>query len=463
MQEINIKTYGSGIEVGRSAILIKDRDRKILLDAGVKILPKSLGANSLGPEGIDPIAPELDAIVLSHAHLDHSGYIPAMYRAGYHGTTYLTSPTIDIVEILWRDHLKIEGPYHYSPQHLQEAKSKLKGFQYNKPFKIVDGIYVTFMDAGHILGSASILVDWEGVRILYTGDINNQPTPFHDGVQFIDPDEPVDILITETTNATRTVPSRKNVINELRKDIQSTLQNSGKVLIPSFALGRGQEMQMYLIWEMGDLLTKYRLYVDGMINKMNHVYEKHFKKEWVSQRILNYVKENKLKSPFQHDNILHLERGKVKGGTESFRQKTALSKDQCIILSTSGMIEGGPIHSYLRYVGSMKPNLLAIVGYQVEGTIGHAIRDGVRDFVINPPWNEPPYDLHLELKIKKYDFSGHISALGLEEYTRFADPQKIITVHGSIEAQKTFEHRIKTSGYTVEQLDEGEELKIVRE
>ena len=376
---LEIIAYGATSEVGRSCFLLSEGDRNIVLDAGVRIQPRRSGQRAEVPSGINEHLPELDAVILSHAHLDHSGYIPALFKSENQPTLHLTKPTVDLVQILWKDHLKIEGSTHYSYAEIDKANRNMIGHEYNRSFRVVDGVTAQFLDAGHVLGSASILIDWDGQKILYTGDINNQKTTFHDAASLsgLNGDE-LNVLIIETTNSQRTVPSRKQVYSDFTKSILKTFSHGGKVLTPSFALGRSQELQAFFAMQFNGFLHKNPVYVDGMILGMNTIHEKFFSRYWVSPRILKWAQEFGYPSPFDHEGIHPVEPTKKGQRRGELRAKLAKTKRRrMIILSTSGMMEGGPIHSYLRVAGSDQSNLLAVVGYQATETMGREILNGV--------------------------------------------------------------------------------------
>lgn len=456
---IELVSFGAASEVGRSCFLLSDRDRNVVLDAGIKIQPKRSGLRSLAPTGIDAFIPELDAILLSHAHMDHSGYIPALFKSEYQPALHMTEPTVDLVQILWKDHLKIEGNNHYSHGEIERANRNTIAHEYNKVFRVSEGITAQFLDAGHVLGSAAILLDWDGQKILYTGDINNQKTPFHDPADLSQLEgDNVDILITETTNAQRSIPTRKMVYSDFTKAILKTYSRGGKVLAPSFALGRSQELEAFLAMRFDDFLhRKLPVYVDGMILQMNAVHEKFFNRKWVSHRILSWAREFAYRSPFDHHGLHPVETSRRGERRENIRGRLAKNKRRLIIISTSGMMEGGPIHSYLRIAGSVPKNLLAVVGYQAADTIGYEILNGTRRHVVTAPWGET-YELDLQLDINRFNFSGHMSRSGLEEYTLLSSPRQVIAVHG--ENPPEFAQHLQNLGFGTSTLSEGEAVPL---
>ncbi|MHA1984151.1 MAG: MBL fold metallo-hydrolase [Candidatus Hodarchaeales archaeon] len=457
---LTLTSYGACQDIGKSAFLLSDKkgERKILLDCGIQIFSRRSGKKSEGPKEILEIAEEIDAVLLSHAHIDHSGFIPALYHHGFEGKIYTTKPTIDIIKILMADHLKIEGKYHYNEEDLQKTIDNLKGYNYQTKIKVCEGVYAEFYDAGHVLGSAMILVDFDGMLILYSGDIQDQNTGFHN--KFKVPDEEVDILLTETTNTERKIPSRKKVLNSLLDTIYATYKRGGKTLIPSFALGRSQEIQFYLIDHLGDFLSSYPLMVDGMILKMNKIYEKYFNTNWVTEDAITAVYDREYgDSPFSHNNITMVSRETVKSNLETYRKKLMISKKRKIILSTSGMVEGGPLYTYLKYQKGLS-DTMAFVGYQASDTVGRDILNGVKKFNFTSPWGDP-VNFNLQLDIQNFGFSGHSSREGIIELIQSTNPSRTFTIHGALKAQQEFKKIMeKKNGHLIEQMQLTNPIKL---
>jgi hypothetical protein len=455
-QSLQITSFGAATDVGRSCFLIESDGRKILLDAGLQLNPKRTKLPSKGPIGIDEIADQLTAVVLSHAHLDHSGYIPALFEQGFNGTIFTTKPTIPLTKILWKDHLKIEGEMHYSKESFFNASSSFKGFNYESQVKAADGVTLEFLDAGHILGSSSVLIDFDGTLIYYSGDINDQVTPFHEPAKT--PNEPVDVLLVESTNGGRSLPKRRKASKHLIQAITDSYKDNKKALIPSFALGRSQEVLMYLIKNYGSQLYSHKLYTDGMINQMNGVYEKYFTRSWVSEYALDYLSDVGLDNPFEFDGLHKISKEHINSNLNEYRKDLIQSRKPKIILTTSGMLEGGPILSYLADQNN-SGNLLAVVGYQVEGTIGHDIINGEKLIEVETPWGKTQ-KISINNKIERIGFSGHASQEGLKKFVLDSQPKKVFTIHGNLENQTSFSNILKEEGINVGQFALDESVRI---
>ena len=433
MNDIEIVAYGATDFVGRSAFVIQDRDRKILLDCGIELVPKKL---SKAPVGIDPIAKNLDGFILSHAHIDHSGYVPSLAKNGYNGDYHMTAPTKEIVYKLWLDHLKIEGRRHWSESNLDKVYQKIKTHNYRKKFKIADGITAEFLNAGHVLGAAQILIDWEGTLILYTGDINDRITPMFDGYEL--PEEKIDVLLTESTNGDRYVPEREKINVGLRLLAKQIVEEGNKMILPSFAVGRSQETLITLALDPD--LNNVPIYIDGMINHMNMVTEHYLSEKWVSKRFLNQIKDAGIISPFRGENFIPVPTLSERVSTS--RKYIANKEEGSIIVTTSGMLEGGPIHSYLDILGNNEKNVLGFTGYQVEGTTGRQIYDGERKITLYSDYGREK-KIELEMQIMKFPYSGHSSVDGLKHLMEKTDPQDVILIHGDIRNQKYIINYVK--------------------
>ncbi len=417
--KLTLTAFGAAGEVGRSCFVLKDRDRTIALDCGIKLRPKQ---PSLAPSGVDEIASELDSVVLSHAHVDHSGYIPALFKHGFEGEIHTTNPTIDITYELWKDHFKIEGERHWREENLEQAFDAMRAHRYHQRYKIVDGVYATFYRAGHILGGAQTIIDWDGTLILYTGDINDKATPLFDGFE-LPGNEPIDIVITEATNGGRPIPDRTRVNNELRDTVMKAVQRKAKVVVPSFAIGRSQELEFVL----GQFLDEVPVYVDGMIRLMNAITNYYIHPDWVSPKVFRYLKEKGLANPFEKENFTEITRENV-GNPHEFRRFLGKTDQPAVILSTSGMMEGGPIHTHLEVHGRKQENVLAVPGYQAEGTLGRAIIEGQREIIVNE-FIGRPVTVNLELAIQRFQYSGHASLEGIKRLLSHTRPKQTVLIH----------------------------------
>ena len=437
---VKITTFGAAKEIGRSAILVEDRDTKILLDCGLKIRPKE---PTQAPSGVNQHIKDLQGVILSHAHFDHSGYLPRLAKDGYEGKIDMTHPTKDIVSILWRDHLRIEGERHWTEDDMYETLYQTDCHYYDRTFNVADGVTAKFFDAGHILGSASILLDWKGQLIFYTGDINTFETPYHDTNKYPQLED-ISVVISEATNGLRDLPNRSKPNHEIIDAIHKTRARKGVSIIPSFALGRSQEIQAILAREFTH--SDFKIYVDGMILKMNEVYRRYFHEYWVSKKILGWCADHHIEVPFDLSNFVPVNRN-LADNLDTFRKMIVSENKPNIILSTSGMLEGGPIHSYLLHGANNPNNLIALSGYQVEETIGRTILDGARKVKLFNWKNKKGTDVEIKAEVRQFQFSGHAQRNELIKMLKAINADQLILVHGSEESSKSMMHTLR-SKYT---------------
>jgi predicted metal-dependent RNase len=405
---VKITFYGGAREVGRNCFGLGEEGRSLLVDAGV---------NVGGEEGdIDPLLTDPKAypeIAISHAHLDHIGYLPIMYsrKYGCKAPIYSTKPTHDLMALLLADYQRLS--HRFSVDDIKRVMAHCRAVKYGQIGG--KGLKFSFHNSGHIIGSSLVLVHGKR-RILYTGDMNNRATrtlePCQTGLR-------ADTLIMESTyGAPEDVHEPlKEVSRKLMASIESTLKRGGSVLIPSFAVGRAQEVLFMLEQHMtSGALTNVPIYVDGMILKANRIYRQNidFAKDEARRRVLHSGQ-----NPFDSKHF------KVPRS----RMKSDVLQQQAIIVSTSGMLTGGPAHTYMRALAGNPANLLAFVGYQAEGTPGRAILDGAREVKLSDSEEELP--LKINMRVEKFDLSAHSDQAGLVQFARSTKGLKrIFLVHG---------------------------------
>ncbi|MBI2079168.1 MBL fold metallo-hydrolase [Candidatus Micrarchaeota archaeon] len=248
---VSVYCMGASQEVGRSAFLL-NTDKTLLLDYGIKIF----GKNGEAEFPLDFNEKTVDAAIISHAHMDHSGFLPNLYT--FSKTRWIgTPPTHDLCEILLADSMKIMGEkLPFDQSHYKKALKYWIPAVYERPMQ-VGKTEIRLFDAGHIAGSAMIELDYEGRKILYSGDIKLDPTRMHDGLKY---DEEVDVLFIESTYSNREHPERKEIEQQLIEEIEETTGEGGTVLLPSFALGRTQELVRVIRAHNKDV----PVFVDGM-------------------------------------------------------------------------------------------------------------------------------------------------------------------------------------------------------
>lgn len=407
---MEVSFLGAAREVGRSAILLEGK-KKTLLDCGLKLDADDEFCPLIEQKTIR----KLDAVVLSHAHLDHSGFLPGLYEQGYRKKVVLTKPTRDLTQLLLADALRInEGEMPYGERDVARFLASTQMLEYGERA----GSFVLH-DAGHILGSALVEVN-EQKRVLYTGDLNTRPSRLLEGAKT---GLAADALIIESTYGAPgdSLPSLKDSGAYLSNSIKETLRRGGKILIPTFAIGRGQEILFTLESYMrSGGIPRAPIYLDGMIKKALRIYRHNaiYLKREVQRRILTSEDD-----PFNSELYAYPEK---KDRSDVF------AAGPCVILSTSGMLNGGPILTYIKALGGDPKNKIILVGYQAKGTRGRELLEGADELEIDG--GRAP----INMQIDEARFSGHCDHKDLMEFIKQVKGlKKIFIVHG--EEEKTLE------------------------
>ncbi len=421
---VRIVALGGFQEVGRSAILVQTPDSNILLDAGIK--PTSNGDElpffDLPEFNVD----ELDAVVITHAHLDHCGIVPYLYKYGYRGPVYMTEPTLHLAKLLYEDYLKIaEREGKKAPYGMRDVAATLLHaytLSYGEVTDISPDTKLTLYRSGHIIGSAlAHLHIGEGLlNIVYTGDIKYANTMLLERAHTRFPR--VEVLIIESTyggNDDR-LPDEKEAQLQLAQIVKRTIDRGGVVLIPVLAIGRAQEILLSLSSSirMG-LLPEIPIFIEGMINEVSAVHTAF--PEYLSPRIRGMIYRGE--NPFTAENI-HIVRNENREDIVSHRPS--------VILATSGMLTGGPVLDYLRILAPDDKSSLVFVSYQVEGTLGRRILQGLRQLTFT---DERGRKIVREIRMEIHrveGFSGHSDRPQLARYVRHISPtpRHIILDHG---------------------------------
>jgi len=415
---IRITGLGSFREVGRSCILLQTPQSKVLLDCGM-----SVAATSSKPfpylDAPEFRVQELDAVIVSHAHTDHAGLVPYLYEYGYKGPLYCTRPTRDLSAMLQLDYLQIcqrenKKPL-YSSKGIEEAIKHCIPLDYDEVSDITPDMRLTLSNAGHLLGSAVVHVHiGDGLyNVLYSGDIKFERTRLFEktATNFTRAET---VILEGTYGANEDVMSpRKDAEKMLIEYTRNALKRGGKVLIPCFAVGRGQDV----ITIFADSDIDVPIYLDGMLWDATAIHTAY--PEFLSQHLQNQIL-HKSKNPFIDPRLKGI-------GSQKEREEVFNTPEPCIVLSTSGMLMGGPAIEYLKRFSTDPKNLLIFVGYQAEGTPGRRIQKGWRQIQLD---SGEMLDLKLEIQTVK-GLGGHSDQAQLLNYIRHLNnkPRKVIVNH----------------------------------
>lgn len=416
---MKLHCLGSGREVGRSCFLL-ETDQRVLLDYGLKIFSKGGGSPKTNTFPI-PYQGNLDAVFISHAHLDHSGFAPELYtRPFVHW--FGTLPTREISSILWNDSLKImEDKAPYRKVHISRAESHWTQMAYRQQLSLGDTDYTLF-DAGHILGSSMLRATYKGKSLFYSGDFNSKDTRMHKGAV---PPEDADCLILESTYSDREHPSREETERTLISMIEETVEEGGTALLPSFAVGRSQELLSILHARLRGI----PVYLDGMSKAVTRLYLDN----------PEYIKDPEDFAKACESAIF----------VENTQMRRDALREPGVIVSTAGMMEGGPALSYL--VGLNPNSRIIFTGYNVEGTNGWRL---LNEGKVRIDENE----LEVSIPATYLDLSAHAGRSELLDFLKKANPGKVILNHG--DNTPAFAQEIREMGFDATAPANGDTIEL---
>jgi len=462
---MEMEFYGAAGCVTGSCHILHVGGKKILLDCG---LYQGKDEKEIDNDGFNFNPKEIDYVILSHAHIDHSGRIPLLYKKGFKGKVFCTEATKDLCSVMLAD----SGHIHEMETEWRNRKRQRQGLKeieplytaaiaslsmylfesipYDKITEIFDGFKIRFKDAGHLLGSAFVELfikedQYDEIKIVYTGDVGNQNIPLIKDPSKIDY---ADYLIMETTYGDRKHETMSDQINQLANIIKETFARGGNVIIPSFAVGRAQE----ILYELDGYIEKHELenlkvFVDSPLgSEATKIFEKH----------INYFDEetkNKFsngKNPLEFPGLVF---------TSSPEDSLQINKipSGAVVISASGMCDAGRIKHHLKHNLWRSECSIVFVGYQANGTLGSSILNGARKvklFGEEIAVNAHVYSLQ--------GLSGHADRQGLFNWLKnfSKKPNKIFLVHGESESQESFKKLLDENGYDSKIVQKGEIANI---
>ncbi len=474
-----ITFWGAARQVTGSMFLMEINGYKLLIDCGFDMEVHKKSRFAYSKEPVFPFDPkELDCVVITHAHIDHSGNVPNLFRSGYQGKVYCTSATRDLALLLLKDSAGIherklaalkkaikgkknrrkkpvflEAPAgYYLRDHVETASEHFEVMSYKKTLEPFEGAKISLVPAGHLLGAANVRVEFteagQTKSIVFSGDIGRKNYPL-----LIDPkpNKQADYVVCETTYGNRLHKSRNVVADEIEAIIRQTcIEQGGKLIIPAFSVGRSQAILFVMskLWEQGKL-PKIPVYADSPLAfASNSVYNRHVNE--MNEEARAYHKANK--TLFGFDNLFY-----VKSAKESKALST--SPESCIIVSSSGMLDAGRIQLHVRNNLDDERSTILMIGFCAEGTFGYDLLHAQGSVRFDNK------DVSVKAKILQTDvLSGHgdlNDLLGFFEPHKPQQTKQIFLVHGEYGAMSEFEKTLQEKGYTNIAIPEkGQEFEI---
>ncbi len=404
---LKIAFWGGANEVGRSCIEVSEGRKSLLMDCGVKI----------GREEEYPLLEKIPRnIVITHSHLDHAAYLPHIFaKPRPHTTLYMTKPTRDLIQLMIADYMRVSRN-EFGPRVFNNMLTRCRAVEYRQ---VVDcGMKFSLHNSGHLLGSASVLVHNPAGNLLYTSDLSTRTSRI---VEPVESGLSAKTAIVESTYGGKgdVMPPIKEEMERLRRIINNTLKKDGKVLVPAFAVGRAQELILMLdAYMKGGLIEPAPIYIDGMIKKALHLFRHNviYARQELQRSILMSDSD-----PFKSRYVFIPER----------KDRSDAIEEGSIIITTSGMMKGGPVMTYFNEMAGERKNTLLFVGYQAPGTPGRMILDGARKVRVHGK------EIEVKMKVEAVQISGHADHPGLLHYINsIKGLETVYIVHGEERKRK---------------------------
>ncbi len=423
---VKVTALGGFQEVGRSCALVETPNSRILIDCGVN--PETFEPTKAYPylSAMKLELDKIDAVIITHAHLDHCGFVPYLFAYGYDGPVYCTPPTRDLMVLLQMDFINLaarnnSGNAPYGIKDIQKQLSHIITFDYGEVMDITPEVKLTFYNAGHIIGSAQVhLHIGEGLHnLVFSGDMKYGFTRLFDQASTQFPR--IETLFMESTYGGRNdvMPNRYDTDARLTDLIRTVIDRRGKVLIPVFSVGRSQEIMLVLEeYASKHPDVNFPVYIDGMVLEASAIHTAY--PEYLRHNIQRRILSND--SPFE-SKIFVAAKGDRKEISEG---------DPAVVLAPSGMMSGGPVLEYLRLMADNPKNALFFVGYQSALSFGRKLQRGLKEVpMTGDDGRSVSLKIHMEVDTVE-GFSGHSDRNQLINYVKSIrpSPERVFTLHG---------------------------------
>ncbi len=422
---IRVTYLGGARQVGRSCILLQTPESRVLLDCGIDVASDEHAYPYL--DSPDFNINELDAVIVSHSHLDHSGFVPYLFKFGYKGPVYCTSPTRDVMSLLQLDLVKIaknEGKEPlFTSEEIKEMVKHTITLEYDEVTDITPDVRITLYNSGHILGSAMVhLHVGNGLHnLLYTGDLKYAKT--HLLGTAVTEFPRLETLMIESTYGGRdnVMPTIREADEYLTNVIKDTIKRKGKVLMPVLGSGRAQEVMVLIesLIRNGEI-EEIPVYIDGMVWDITAIHTAY-------PEFLNSIVRKQI---FHKDNNPFLNPIFKRIGSAKERKEVIDSKKPCVIIATSGMLVGGPSVEYLKALSENKKHSLVFSCYQPDGSLGYRIQHGEKEIMFKNGQKQDVFKINME--VHKLEITNHSDRKQLLNFVYRCNPKpkKVIINHG---------------------------------
>jgi KH/beta-lactamase-domain protein len=427
--EVSLFTLGGFGQVGRSCMLLTTAESKILIDCGINPGARTPSESFPRLDWTNITLDDLDAVVIGHAHLDHTGFLPVLCKYGYKGPIYCTEPTLPMMNLIQLDAIKVASAQGrtpmYSDRDVKQIMRQAITLPYGTVTDISPDIKLVLANAGHILGSAlcHFHIGNGDHNFVYSGDIKFAKSILFESASWNFPR--VETLLIESTYGAKEdiQPSRQEVESAFINAINNTLTDGGKILIPIPAVGRAQEIMMVIDHYMksGEMVEA-SVFTEGMISEASSIHEAY--PEYLARELRQKILETD-DNPFDSEYFTNVEHPDA-------REEPLRDGSPCIILATSGMLEGGPVLEYLKNIAPDKKNKILFVSYQVNGTLGRRVLDGSKQVSLMGKEGKVQV-VNINCGIEKLDgFSGHSDYNQLISFVHKLRPKlrRVLVNHG---------------------------------